>query len=568
MAARRQWRVIDLFAGPGGLAEGFAAVKAPDGTKPFRISLSIEKERVAHQTLRFRAFLRQFPDEFPARYYQFLNGQIDEPVWAVEFPEEWAAAQVEALHHELGKDGTDEELNKRLTAFSDGDGSDVIVIGGPPCQAYSVVGRNRNRSVKDYVAGDDARHFLYKQYIAILERVRPAAFVMENVKGMLSSSVDGRSIFTQVISDLCQIGGDQGIYQLMALKLDEAGTPHLYTTLKPRDFVIRAEDFGVPQARHRVIVVGVRRDLFGVCAVSTLGHAITEDMTPKPSVTRHVLSGLAALRSGLSRADDSEAWAKAVQRAVANVSAAVTGTPELADVEVRMRCLAASLENGDQPSARSSDALGPLASDCPSLLSDWISDRRLERITLHASRGHMEADLGRYLFAAAFAMDQQRSPVSREFPSALAPNHRNWDTGAYADRFRVQVWDSPSTTITSHISRDGHYFIHPDPLQCRALTVREAARLQTFPDNYLFFGTRTEQYVQVGNAVPPFLAREIGRALHRILLASLDQDERPDDVGAELEQASVSLAASATPDSRSNASPSRALHLRLSSVAR
>ncbi len=125
----------------------------------------------------------------------------------------------------------------------------------------------------------------------------------------------------------------------------------------------------------------------------------------------------------------------------------------------------------------------------------------------------MDDDLGRYFFASLFARETGETPKSHEFPVSLAPKHANWSTGKFADRFRVQRWDRPATTVTSHISKDGHYFIHPDPTQCRSLTVREAARLQTFPDNYLFLGNRTEQYVQVGNAVPPYLARQIAGAL-------------------------------------------------------
>ena len=153
----------------------------------------------------------------------------------------------------------------------------------------------------------------------------------------------------------------------------------------------------------------------------------------------------------------------------------------------------------------------------PNFGNDWFLDPRLEGVCNHETRGHIRADLHRYLFASAFADLNGKSPTLADFPAALLPRHKNCKSGKFSDRFRVQLGGSPSTTITSHISKDGHYYIHHDPAQCRSLTVREAARLQTFPDNYFFEGGRTQQYHQVGNAVPPFLARQIAECLIPLL---------------------------------------------------
>jgi DNA (cytosine-5)-methyltransferase 1 len=148
----------------------------------------------------------------------------------------------------------------------------------------------------------------------------------------------------------------------------------------------------------------------------------------------------------------------------------------------------------------------------------WVKDPNLKVWLNHETRSHMPSDLARYFYAAVFAQVNERSPNGHlDFSlKNLAPDHANWESGKFSDRFRVQRYEAPSTTVTSHIAKDGHYFIHPDPLQCRSLTVREAARLQTFPDNYFFQGNRTQQYHQVGNAVPSLLANGIARIVELI----------------------------------------------------
>ena len=519
-----KYAVVDLYAGPGGLAEGFANVRA-NGVNPFSIALSVEKEDSAHSTLLLRSFLRQFSGKYPREYYQFLNGEIPEPDWRRLYPIHWKAACAEALKLELGTRSASAKLNPLIDAIRKKHGRNVVLIGGPPCQAYSLVGRARNKGIEGYEASADHRHFLYREYIRILKRLRPAAFVMENVKGMLSSSVDGELIFDKVLSDLRSVGEGGESYEIVTVA-PRRKIPSAEKNRHPisAEFVVRAEDFGVPQARHRVIVVGIRKSLVRVLGKDFfLKGLLAPSFAPQVTV-RDVLGGMPRLRSGLSKRDDAADWKKVVEAAidvVTNVELDVS-KEEMREFRACARQYAQAFR-ASAPKARAGKRPVGLARGCPDKLRRWLTDASLNHLPNNETRSHMVSDLGRYFFASLFGEVMGISPKAADFPAALAPKHRNWETGKFADRFRAQMWDFPSTTITSHISKDGHYFIHPDPGQCRSLTVREAARLQTFPDNYFFKGNRTQQFVQVGNAVPPYLAKLIAESLYQVLAKGIER---------------------------------------------
>jgi DNA (cytosine-5)-methyltransferase 1 len=512
-----EFAIVDLFAGPGGLAEGFSSLRK-DGSHPFRIVLSVEKEPSAFQTLRLRSFLRQFPNDFPAEYYRFLNEDIPEPDWEKLYPDEWEAAREETVMLELGSRGAVARIDARLDEIVKTHRGNVLLIGGPPCQAYSLVGRARNKGTEGYEASKDNRHFLYKEYIRILKKLMPAAFVMENVKGLLSSSVDGERIFDHVLDDLSAVG--DGAYRLIPL-IPRSGQLHVPGLGHPPafDFVVRAEDHGIPQSRHRVIILGIRADIADRLDEAKFSSALLPQ-SDVPVAVQDVLKGMPRLRSGLSNGEDSEKiWQSQASRVMRRVSKIAIGMPEEDKEKFRAKGedAADGLEAASRVFKRSGGSYADLPASCPTGLRNWLYDRKLTRFPNNETRGHMLADLGRYFYAALFGKVMGVSPKAKNFPSELAPEHANWKTGKFADRFRVQLWKIPATTITSHIAKDGHYFIHPDPAQCRSLTVREAARLQTFPDNYFFKGNRTQQFIQVGNAVPPFLARKIAAAVQQLL---------------------------------------------------
>lgn len=504
--------VIDLFAGPGGLGEGFSALRGPGGQAPFRIGLSVEANPIAHETLRFRAFFRSFRDgAVPGDYYDALRGLLSPREVLDRYPDQAELADREAWNATLGATPR-ADVNDRIEACV-ADASHWVLIGGPPCQAYSLAGRSRNAGKDDYVPEEDHRQFLYVEYLQVIADHWPAVFVMENVKGLLSASLNDQRLFERILADLesprealRREGRPLTGRRSFRYRVHSVAGSNMLDAVDVGDYVVHAERYGVPQARHRVILVGVREDL---------------DDRPLQTLTRgcevtvaDVLDGVPKVRSGLSRGYDSpEQWLAAVRSArdspwLRRLQRG-DGAPVADYLAERLAKL--RLPRHDRGAAFIDGDFAPRRE------SEWIIDPRLGGVAQHQTRGHRHDDLHRYLFVSAFGHVMRRSPRLHEFPRELLPAHRNVHSaingGHFDDRFRVQVKDRPSTTVTSHIAKDGHYYIHYDPAQCRSLTMREAARLQTFPDNYYFCGNRTSGYGQIGNAVPPLLARQIAESI-------------------------------------------------------
>jgi DNA (cytosine-5)-methyltransferase 1 len=505
--------VIDIFAGPGGLGEGFASITDRKRGRAFGIVLSIEKDGYAHQTLLLRSFFRQFaPGKAPSSYYDFLRSNLTLDELYKLSPEEAATARKTAWLVELGIEPT-QSVDKRIKE-SLGGAKDWVLIGGPPCQAYSVIGRSRRGGINS----DDLRLYLYREYYRILAVHSPPVFIMENVKGLLSAEVLERKIIRQMLADLSD---PVAAYRKMnGIGTTKLGCPgyRIYSlvtpgdreldgalSFAPDDFIIKAENYGIPQSRHRLILLGIRTD------IEVIPSLLRKKKQVKAS---RVLKALPRLRAGLSEGTDSaEKWKESLQAFLSH--GLLKGCDKEVVTEIRR-----TIQNLRLPEC---DRGGEFVSKKPSVSHNqrWYLDAMIKGTCNHSTRIHMKSDLYRYMFAACYAKVRGVSPQLSDFPSLLLPDHESVGEDVsqsnFADRFRVQVWNEPARTVTSHISKDGHYYIHPDPSQCRSLTVREAARLQTFPDNYYFCGPRTSQYIQVGNAVPPLLAKQIAQTVYKLL---------------------------------------------------
>jgi len=405
---------IDLFAGAGGLSEGFTSIG-------FNSIAHVEMNYDACETLKTRAvyyYLKQ--NGKLDKYKKYLSGEISKDELYDLVPE---IVLKSVIHQTMSAENMPAlfELIDALKTEQHIDQVDLIV-GGPPCQAYSLVGR----AVKSDNMVGDPRNYLYKLYIEVLKKYTPTMFVFENVPGLLTAN--GGQYFEDM----------KKAFKAAGYTIDHA--------------VLNAKSFDVLQDRRRVILIGWKKDLH-------YKYPSFVEKTPAYKVA-DLLSDLPKIQSGES--NNSYATKK----------------------------FSAYLET---TGIRKKDDI----------------------LTWHVARPHISRDRKIYKeVITAWVKDKKRIKYT-DLPEELC-THRN--RTAFLDRFKVVASDLPTChTMMAHISKDGHYFIHPDIDQARSITVREAARIQSFPDDFYFEGSRTAAFTQVGNAVPPLMARGIAEKIKEML---------------------------------------------------
>lgn len=398
--AKRKYTFIDLFAGCGGLSEGFYR-------QGFKALAHVEIDHWACETLRTRM-----------KYYGYKD------------------YDKEVIENDITSDDILERIDnavKRRTVD--------IIIGGPPCQAYSTAGRVRDGKKM----ASDPRNYLFESYVKILEYYSPKFFVFENVTGLLSAQVKNAPLFPKVLKALGN-------------KYKVIGTPEV--------LVHNTADYGVPQLRKRVIIIGVRKDI-DKSAEDLYKSIIKTHWNPETPRNE---------KKGKKRFVD-------VRQAIGDLPPVEPGYD-------------ASAEAFDYP--------------CNNEFLKRIGKQGIYPLMDHIARKHN--DLDRERFQVMIHNHWSFGQLRREMPQYEHEHARVFDNS-----YVVQWWDLPSKTILAHIHKDGFQFIHPDEEQRRTFTVREAARIQSFPDDFEFKGSRGEKYKQIGNAVPPLFAEALAKSIRKNL---------------------------------------------------
>lgn len=408
---------IDLFAGAGGLSEGFISTG-------FRGIAHIEMDKYAALTLKTRIAYHYLKRNGNLELYRkYIQRKISRDEFYSKIP---SIEMNTVINEEISKKNLFRIFEKIKENMRQLQVRSVdLIVGGPPCQAYSVIGRARDPHRKKF----DRRKYLYQLYIEFLKEFRPSFFIFENVPGLLST--------------------DNGkLWQDVQEYFREAG-------YEANHRVLNAHDFGVLQNRKRVIVIGWRKD------INAMYPEFEKDVNIDKFMVGEIFTDLPPIKPG-----------------------------------ERMY-------------------VGEYVSEPSEYLKTYGLRHEEDILTLHIARRHNERDRQIYRYYIEAWINEKRRPDYDELPEKLK-THRN--KAVFKDRFKVVAPDLPySQTVMAHLEKDGHYYIHPDIDQLRSISVREAARLQSFPDNFYFEGPMTAMFRQIGNAVPPLMARKLAEKIKEMM---------------------------------------------------
>lgn len=412
IVANKELKYLDLFSGAGGLSEGFMNA----GYTPLA---HVEVDLNACKTLETRLIYHSLrkKDNLNA-YHDYILGNIDRPSFVKKYGGNFSDS---IINLSIGK-----ENNTGIFDQIDRYANDIdLIIGGPPCQAYSLVGRSRDKNNMQ----NDPRNVLYKEYAKFLKRYKPKVFVFENVLGLISAN------------DGIYFKNMQAYFKRIGYFLDYS--------------IQKSEDFGVLQKRRRIILIGWKKNIkFSYPKFKHITHSYT---------MKDIFSDLKSLLPG-------------EQKNITTYKA-----------------------------------------DTTDYLSKFNLRNGVDYVSQHIARPHNARDLEIYKIAINKWLHDNERLKYPDLPKRLK-THKN--EKSFLDRFKVVDIKGLSHTMVAHIAKDGHYYIYPDDKQVRSISVREAARIQSFPDDYFFEGGRTSAFKQIGNAVPPLMSLEIAESIKGLLWQS------------------------------------------------